>query len=85
MRAVVFSNHEFDREALTRANARQGHEFTHLQPRLEPSTPKVAQGCPAVVAFANDDLDAETLETLCSQGVRLVPLTEKASVAGAKR
>jgi hypothetical protein len=51
MKAIVFSSHEFDREALTRANAHYGHELAFVEVRLDRSTAKLAQGYPAVIAF----------------------------------
>lgn len=74
MKAVVFSSHAFDRDALTRANEPHGHELTFLQPRLDESTAQLAQGYPAVLAFVNDRLDAETLGILRDQGAQLVAL-----------
>lgn len=74
MKAAVFSTHEFDPDALTHANEHHGHELTFLQPRLDKSTAQLAQGYPAVVAFVNDRLDAETLGILRDQGTQLVAL-----------
>lgn len=51
MNAVVFSCHEFDRNALTHANQRHDHELTFLQPRLNQSTAPLARGHPAVFAL----------------------------------
>lgn len=74
MKVVVFSTHEFDRDALARANEHHGHELIFLQPRLDTSTAQLSQGYPAVLAFVNDLLDAETLGILRSQGTKLVAL-----------
>ena len=89
MKAVVFSSHEFDRDALVCADEHLGHELTFLQPRLDKSTAQLAQGFPAVLAFVNDRLDAETLGILQSGGTPLVALRSagfnNADLAAARR
>jgi D-lactate dehydrogenase len=74
MKALVFSAHDYDRDALTRANSECGHVLTYLEMRLDATTAPLAAGFEAVVVFVNDRLDATTLRTLAAGGVRLVAL-----------
>ena len=41
---------------------------------MQPQTASLAAGFPAVCVFVNDDLGTETLETLASQGTKLIAL-----------
>jgi D-lactate dehydrogenase len=73
MRVAVFNTKPYDKTFLSIANAGK-HELFFLEPHLDASTAKLAQGCNAVCAFVNDTLDAPTLEQLAALGVRLVAL-----------
>jgi D-lactate dehydrogenase len=74
MRLAVFDARQYDRDALEAANARYGHALTFFEPRLTAQTARLAEGFPAVCSFVNDQLDAQALELLHGQGVRLVAL-----------
>lgn len=74
MRVAVFSARSYDREFLTAANARAGHELVFFEARLSTETERLAAGFEAVCAFVNDDLDAQLLAALAAQGLRLVVL-----------
>lgn len=74
MKTAVFDTHGFDRDALERTNARFGHELTFFEPRLTRDTAALAAGFAAVCCFVNDRLDADTLDILRRQGVRLIAL-----------
>jgi D-lactate dehydrogenase len=74
MKAVVFDSHNYDRATLLEANQGLGHVLTFLEPRLDETTAKLAEGHDAVIVFVNDHLDAETLAVLAEGGVRLIAL-----------
>jgi D-lactate dehydrogenase len=74
MRVAVFSTKPYDRDFLSRANARHGHELTYFEPRLAPETAVLAAGYDAVCAFVNDRLDGEVLGTLAAGGTRAIAL-----------
>jgi D-lactate dehydrogenase len=74
MRIAVFDTHAYDRDALTSANHRYGHELTWFEPRLTRETASLASGFPVVCSFVNDRLDAEALAALGAGGTRLVAL-----------
>lgn len=73
MKIAVYSTKSYDRETLTAAN-KAGHEFTFLEPRLEPVTASLAEGHDGVCVFVNDVLDAQTLQSLAAHGIKLIAL-----------
>ncbi|MGP1382302.1 MAG: 2-hydroxyacid dehydrogenase [Thainema sp.] len=74
MKVAVFSTKPYDRSSLRSTNESYGHDLTFFEPRLTPSTVKLAEGFPAVCVFINDQLDHETLKTLADQGTHFVVL-----------
>lgn len=74
MKIALFDTHRFEREAFEAANANFGHDLTFFETRLTPETARLAKGFPAVCAFANDNLGAQSLHALRDEGVRLVAL-----------
>lgn len=74
MRIAVFSTKPYDRVFLGPAAAKAGHELEFLEPRLDRSTARLAEGFPAVCVFVNDTLDATVLERLAKGGTRVVAL-----------
>lgn len=74
MRIALFDTRRYDRESFEGANRTFGHELVFLEPRLTQDTAPLARGCPCVCSFVNDRLDAPTLKTLASEGVRLIAL-----------
>jgi len=74
MRIAVFDTHRFERETFRVANERFGYEITFFEPRLTRHTAPLAAGFAAVCPFVNDRLDAEALDILCGNGLRLVAL-----------
>ena len=74
MQIAVYSAKPFDRTTLDAHNRDHGHELTYYDTLLGPATANLARGFPAVSAFVNDRLDAETLARLADGGTRLVAL-----------
>ncbi len=74
MKIAVFSTKNYDKEFLTKANARYGHQLTFLEPRLTAETAKLGFGFEAVCVFVNDCLDKDVLTLLADNGVRAVVL-----------
>lgn len=50
------------------------YDIKYIDYRLTPDTAVSARGCKAVVAFVNDTIDSETIDELCSIGVKLIAL-----------
>lgn len=74
MKVAVFSTKPYDQRFLEVANQAHSHELAFFEDRLNERTAPLAQGCNAVCAFVNDDLNARTLEILSGLGVRMVAL-----------
>ncbi len=72
MRVAVFSTKKYDRAQFE--SLRTGHEFEFLEPRLDPHTAGLADGCDAVCIFVSDDGTRPTLERLAGLGVRFIAL-----------
>jgi D-lactate dehydrogenase len=74
MRVAVFSTKKYDQKYLEEANAKHGHEMIFFEPRLTYATAPLAEGCQAVCAFVNDELDETVLTRLAEQGTCLIAL-----------
>ncbi len=74
MKVAVFSTKSYDRDFLESANTEGRHDLVFLEPRLTYETSTLANGSQAVCAFVNDQLDAQTLSKLASQGIKLIAL-----------
>jgi len=76
MKVAVFSTEPYDRQFLDAANAaaNANHEFLYFDTLLEPKTASLADGCPAICVFVNDNVGKETLKILAQQGTKLIAL-----------
>ena len=50
------------------------YDIKYIDYKLTPDTAAAARGCKAVVAFVNDTVNSETIDELCSVGVRLIAM-----------
>ncbi|OZG75418.1 hydroxyacid dehydrogenase [Hahella sp. CCB-MM4] len=73
MKTAVFSAKPYDKEHLEPANQSR-HELVYFEAHLNPQTAVLAKGFDAVCCFVNDTLDAETIATLGSVGVRMIAM-----------
>lgn len=71
MRIALFSAKRYDRQSFLAAGAR---DIEFIEARLDLHSVGAAQGCEAVCAFVNDQLDADVLTQLRRLGVRLLLL-----------
>lgn len=74
MKVTFFSSKPYDETFLKRLNPSFGHELVFIENRLNPQTAHFAYGSPAVCAFVNDVLDADTLEKLAQGGTRFIAM-----------
>ncbi len=74
MRVAVFSTKPYDQLFLGRAALAAGHDLTYLEPKLDASTARLAEGFPAVCAFVNDTIDGDVLARLAAGGTRIVAM-----------
>lgn len=74
MRVAVFGVRSYDRQFLTAANARHGHDLLLIDAGLSPLTVSLAAGCEGICVFVNDSLDEQVIEGLAELGVKIVAL-----------
>lgn len=74
IKIAFFDTKPYEREWFERIGDDRGVQFRWLDSRLGRDTAVLADGCDAVCAFVNDDIDAEVLGALQHGGVRLVAL-----------
>jgi D-lactate dehydrogenase len=74
MNIAVFSTKPYDKQFLLQANAEHGHHFTFFEPRLTPETVALGRGFEGLCVFVNDQLPRGILQTLASNGTRLIAL-----------
>lgn len=74
MRVAIFSTKPYDRDFLNEMNEGHNHDFTFYEPRLTAETRGLAEGFPAVCAFVNDQLPADTIAHLAERGLKLIVL-----------
>ena len=74
MELAFFSTKNYERTTFEAAASGDGHRITFFEPRLTAGTAALASGFPAVCAFVNDELQADTLSTLRAGGTQLILL-----------
>jgi D-lactate dehydrogenase len=74
MKVSIFSSKAYDEQFLSAANHSGLHELIFIENHLKKDTAKLAEGSPAICAFVNDILDAETLEKLAKGGTRFIAM-----------
>ncbi len=74
MRVAVFSTKPYDIEFMTKANDNVGHELIFHESPLTYRTASLAENCPAVCVFVNDEVDERVLNRLSDMDIFLVAL-----------
>lgn len=74
MKVAVFSTKKYDRQSLEAANSSHNHELIFLEAQLNSRTAILAEGIPVVCPFVHDEVNAETLKILASNGMQLLAL-----------
>ncbi|MCC8023329.1 MAG: 2-hydroxyacid dehydrogenase [Clostridiales bacterium] len=69
---AFFDTKPYDREYFDQMNP--GYEIEYFDNKLGRRTARLAEGCDAVCAFVNDEVDAKTIERLHGLGVRLIAM-----------
>jgi len=69
---AFFDTKPYDRQWFEKMNT--GYDIRYLETRLTKNTAQLAAGCDAVVAFVNDTLDAEVINTLYDLGIRVIAM-----------
>lgn len=73
-RIAFFDTKPYDEKSFDNANKSYGFTIKYFSEKLNPDTAPLVSGYDAVCAFVNDDLCAETLEKLHSQGIKLIAM-----------
>ena len=73
-RIAIFDTKPYDRFFFEEENKKYGFDITYFEAKLRPRTANVTAGFDAVCAFVNDELDAEVMERLHQNGVKLVAM-----------
>ena len=71
---AIFDTKPYDRFFFEEENRKYGFDITYFEAKLRPRTVNVTTGFDAVCAFVNDELDAEVMEQLAKNGVKLVAM-----------
>lgn len=74
MKVLFFSSKVYDQEFFSSANQNFGFELKFMEVSLHKSTAVLANGYEVVCVFVNDIVNAEVLQQLSEQGVRLIAL-----------
>ena len=72
MKIAFFSTQPYDQEYFERYNKQ--HEILFFEARLNVQTVNLANGCDAVCAFVNDQLNAGVLNALKEMGIKIIAL-----------
>ncbi|MEM8953353.1 MAG: 2-hydroxyacid dehydrogenase [Verrucomicrobiota bacterium] len=72
--AALYDTKGFEREAFATCPGHEEIEWSYLDFRLSAETAFAAEGCLAVCAFVNDELDERCIERLKEVGVELIAL-----------
>ncbi len=67
-----FDTKSYDREWFDKIN--KDFEIRYFDGRLRPENVKLAEGCRAVCAFVNDEINAKTIDALAELGVEVILL-----------
>ena len=74
MKIAVFSTKSYDKESLEKYNTKREHSITYFEESLNYKTTNLALGFNAVCVFVNDKLEAETIEKIAKNGIKLIAL-----------
>lgn len=74
MRIAFFDTHPFEKKRFEESNREFQHQISYFEPRLNRETAILAAWHIAVCSFANDRVDAKTIDILKQNGVRLIAL-----------
>ena len=74
MKIAFFSTRSYDRQFFNRMNADFQYQISYLEASLNPVTATLARNHDAVCVFVNDHLDAETVQALANNGVKVIAL-----------
>lgn len=71
-KVAFFDAKPYDRKWFDQENT--NYDISYLETRITPATAQLAAGSDAVVAFVNDNLNAEALDILYNLGIRVIAM-----------
>jgi len=71
---AFFDTKPYDEVWFNKLKEQYGVQIKYFEAKLGPDTSVMAKGCQGVVAFVNDDLSEETIDSLVEQGIGAVAL-----------
>ncbi len=71
---AFFDTKPYDTVEFDKLLSRYNCKIKYFETRLNPDTATLAKGCDAVIAFVNDEINAETIDILYGLGIRLIAL-----------
>jgi len=71
---AFFDTKPYDKRSFVEENAAFQFDLEFYEPRLTPETAAIARGADVVCAFVNDTINAQTIDVLCNQGIKLLAL-----------
>lgn len=74
MKILFFSSKAYDQQFFSQSNQEFGFELKFLEAHLNKSTALLAKGYEVVCVFVNDMVNADVLQELAAQGVKLIAL-----------
>ena len=69
---AFFDTKSYDKASFDNVNT--GYEMIYIESKLNCRTAVMANGCEAVCAFVNDDIDSRTIDTLCDGGTKIIAM-----------
>ncbi len=73
-RICFFDTKPYDKMYFDQLKSQYNIEIEYFEPKLGPKTAFMAKGFEVVVAFVNDAIDEETIQTLYENGTRLIAM-----------
>ena len=74
MKIAMFDAKEYDMASFEKANEKAGYEIKFYETKLSADTVDLTKGYDAVCVFVNDAVDADVIDALGQNGVKLVAL-----------
>ena len=74
MKIAFFDTKAYDKPSFERYGNEQGMEFTFFETKLNESTAELTRGYDGVCAFVNDTVNAQVIDILAANGVRVLAL-----------
>ncbi len=71
---AFFDTKPYDTVEFDKLSGKYNCKIKYFETRLNPDTAALAKGCDAVIAFVNDEICKETIDTLYDLGIRLIAL-----------